>query len=346
MEWFERVKEEIFSGKVSNSDIQDRKAFNYLWNLSDFIQHFLFLEFGREFAEKITLWQRQGFLEFSFGWRRLEPGKRRASISQIPRYSLMVFSDGTLSISLNNFFNKLATKQFVRSLKEVSDRKFFREQLRAFLESYREAFLEIEDISGKRTYQLVEFKSEEDFIATLTGIQPSMEKPLKGGYVNLWFSTVEEDVFSFAEKEVCEFVKLTKPLYVAFYLPVAEVEPRRRTRNLLERRNWEKVKRELLKLERRCQLCGAENPLEVAHVIPYSWGGPDSPENLLVLCSNCHRRMVPTAPIGVKKIRGRFWISFTDKSSGALEVKPLRFCNHCLKENEFWRKDGEQGNFA
>ena len=42
----------------------------------------------------------------------------------------------------------------------------------------------------------------------------------------------------------------------------------------------------------KCPVCGAENvPLEIAHIIPIARGGTSAPENLTVLCANCHRSM-------------------------------------------------------
>jgi ribosomal protein S14 len=337
MEWFDRVRREVFSSKVSDSDIQNRKAFDYLWNVYDYLHQLLFLEFGREFAGKITLWR--DYLEFSYGWRILEVGKRQASISQLPRYTLEIFSDGTFSISLNNIYNKTATRQFVSNVKRAALKPFFRKQIEDFLKDFKEAFLKIEDSRGKRIFQLFEFDLE-TFLEELIGIEPSEKYPLKGGYINLWFSMVDDeiDIYSFLNGKALGFIHLTKPLYIAFYLPLTEIELKRRVRNASKRRNWEKVKRELLRIEKRCQLCGAEKPLEVAHIVPYSRGGADSPENLLVLCRNCHRKMVPTEPIGVRKIKGKYWLSYVEKDSRSIRKEPLQFSNHTLKENDFWRQ--------
>jgi len=54
-----------------------------------------------------------------------------------------------------------------------------------------------------------------------------------------------------------------------------------------------KVKKKLIEeREGRCPVCGAHNvPLEVAHIIPIARGGTENPENLTVLCANCHRSM-------------------------------------------------------
>lgn len=50
----------------------------------------------------------------------------------------------------------------------------------------------------------------------------------------------------------------------------------------------------------RCQLCGCDAPfkdsdghpyLDVHFVVPFLEGGSDSPDNLVALCPNCHRRL-------------------------------------------------------
>ncbi len=49
-------------------------------------------------------------------------------------------------------------------------------------------------------------------------------------------------------------------------------------RQILERDGW------------RCQSCGRRDQLEVHHQIRRSQLGPDHEDNLIVLCSGCHRR--------------------------------------------------------
>lgn len=46
---------------------------------------------------------------------------------------------------------------------------------------------------------------------------------------------------------------------------------------ILERDGW------------RCQWCGRRDRLEIHHIIRRSQSGADSEENLIVLCSDCHR---------------------------------------------------------
>lgn len=42
----------------------------------------------------------------------------------------------------------------------------------------------------------------------------------------------------------------------------------------------------------KCPVCGAGNvPLHIAHIIPISRGGNSAPENLTVMCANCHHAM-------------------------------------------------------
>jgi 5-methylcytosine-specific restriction endonuclease McrA len=48
-------------------------------------------------------------------------------------------------------------------------------------------------------------------------------------------------------------------------------------RKILERDGW------------RCQACGSMSGLEVHHMERRSRRGDDSEENLITLCSNCHR---------------------------------------------------------
>lgn len=46
----------------------------------------------------------------------------------------------------------------------------------------------------------------------------------------------------------------------------------------------------------RCRTCGSEQRLELDHIIPWSHGGPDTVENLRVLCKSCNVRR-GTSPV-------------------------------------------------
>lgn len=54
----------------------------------------------------------------------------------------------------------------------------------------------------------------------------------------------------------------------------------------------ESLRFEILRRDRRCQLCGAgpkDDVLEIDHIVPRSKGGSNDPGNLQVLCSRCNR---------------------------------------------------------
>jgi hypothetical protein len=54
----------------------------------------------------------------------------------------------------------------------------------------------------------------------------------------------------------------------------------------------ESIRYQVLKRDRRCQLCGAgpeSSPLQVDHIVPRSQGGTNEIENLQVLCAVCNR---------------------------------------------------------
>lgn len=62
-----------------------------------------------------------------------------------------------------------------------------------------------------------------------------------------------------------------------------------------------------------CQLCGCEAPfkdrrglpfLEAHHVVPFHDGGTDTPDNLVALCPNCHRKLeVSAAAVDQQKLQ-------------------------------------------
>ena len=49
---------------------------------------------------------------------------------------------------------------------------------------------------------------------------------------------------------------------------------------------------------RHCVYCGSTENLEYDHIIPFSWGGSNSPENVQLLCKKCNRRKSNTLTYG------------------------------------------------
>lgn len=54
------------------------------------------------------------------------------------------------------------------------------------------------------------------------------------------------------------------------------------------RRISAKTRKQILSRDRVCISCGSNEKLEVDHIIPKSKGGPDSHDNLQVLCRKCN----------------------------------------------------------
>lgn len=50
------------------------------------------------------------------------------------------------------------------------------------------------------------------------------------------------------------------------------------------------VRRAVFDRDKTCRSCGADHDLSLDHIIPYSRGGPDTVDNLQVLCRPCNSR--------------------------------------------------------
>ena len=65
-----------------------------------------------------------------------------------------------------------------------------------------------------------------------------------------------------------------------------------------DRTHWESVREYVLQRDGyRCQECHGTQDLHVHHVIPKSDGGPDTPDNLITLCSGCHASRHPVRQV-------------------------------------------------
>lgn len=74
--------------------------------------------------------------------------------------------------------------------------------------------------------------------------------------------------------------------------PIVLIEHRQRF-DRYKGRQWVPldVRREVLERDgHRCVECGATETLSLDHIVPYSHGGPDTVENLRVLCRPCNSR--------------------------------------------------------
>lgn len=58
-----------------------------------------------------------------------------------------------------------------------------------------------------------------------------------------------------------------------------------------KRKNLNKLKRDLVESKGCCEICkhNFKPILQIHHIEPVSTGGSDNPDNLLILCPNCHK---------------------------------------------------------
>jgi 5-methylcytosine-specific restriction endonuclease McrA len=69
-----------------------------------------------------------------------------------------------------------------------------------------------------------------------------------------------------------------------------DATPRRRPR--LDREGYRELRMRILERDGwRCQQCGRRDQLQIHHMIRRSQSGADCEENLIVLCSKCHRSL-------------------------------------------------------
>lgn len=86
----------------------------------------------------------------------------------------------------------------------------------------------------------------------------------------------------------------------------------------------------------RCELCGSMKFVELHHIIPIVFGGPDIPENWIMICVNCHTRLTPRKllqekGIAIAKAKGRY------HGRKPIDIDEDAFKKECTK----WRA-GEQ----
>ena len=56
----------------------------------------------------------------------------------------------------------------------------------------------------------------------------------------------------------------------------------------------------------RCELCGSPKSLELHHIIPTAFGGPDVKDNWIAICHKCHAQLTPKSLL-VKKGQTKFF---------------------------------------
>ena len=73
----------------------------------------------------------------------------------------------------------------------------------------------------------------------------------------------------------------------------------------------------------KCELCGSKRGLELHHCIPYSLGGEDTEDNLILVCSVCHSKLTPRSTLTKIGLRNRAFnikMNFYNKMNEILEA--------------------------
>lgn len=55
-----------------------------------------------------------------------------------------------------------------------------------------------------------------------------------------------------------------------------------------------------------CELCGSPKSLELHHIVPRVFGGPDEVDNWIAICSICHTKLTPKRILtkrGIENVR-------------------------------------------
>ena len=69
-------------------------------------------------------------------------------------------------------------------------------------------------------------------------------------------------------------------------------KPKQAPRLRLDSTLYEQLRQEVLARDRwKCQVCGSLSGVEVHHLTPKGRQGDDSEENLITLCTTCHRKI-------------------------------------------------------
>lgn len=86
---------------------------------------------------------------------------------------------------------------------------------------------------------------------------------------------------------------------------------------------FKKILKERMEDIGKCELCGSKRGLELHHCIPYSLGGEDTEDNLILVCSTCHSKLTPHSTLTKIGLRNRVFaikMNFYNKMNEILEA--------------------------
>lgn len=104
---------------------------------------------------------------------------------------------------------------------------------------------------------------------------------------------------------------------------------------------WAKIKTDLFFLRgKRCEVCGSYKQIQVHHLTYENFGGNEEPNDLVILCSDCHQK-----EHGLKRLdaRDRRRIGLKKSRKNRKKVKSLILLTDTTKEKKtIIRRNGKE----
>jgi 5-methylcytosine-specific restriction endonuclease McrA len=114
------------------------------------------------------------------------------------------------------------------------------------------------------------------------GYASEYKNEITGIYLNMWVLAQSEAEFAVKK---AEYLRLE---YMRYRLLELKDMP---YREYLETHEWQRTRKDALKrADRKCQLCNAEGTELHVHHKTYERRGEELPEDLIVLCKDCHAK--------------------------------------------------------
>lgn len=110
---------------------------------------------------------------------------------------------------------------------------------------------------------------------------------------NLWHKLRQR----FRRRKVAKRKRLSPLRMISKHLKKHKQQDQEWTERYGGTKNWQLLREAILKRDGyKCVICKTDKQLRVHHLIPLSKGGKNEPQNLITVCSNCHKYLHPNNP--------------------------------------------------